>query len=146
MQTTSAIFPTWSARLTSAWQWSLDRFNRISPEAGDALLYLGSALFAFITIYTSTNALYQVWGRMALAPFVFGAVASAAVAWVVHRARRRQAGRRLTTQQHRRAWVVRIGVAICVFAGSLAVPLGFEILWRFDGVAGSHLQPEVQTV
>jgi uncharacterized membrane protein len=37
-------------------------------------------------------------------------------------------------------------VAVCVFAGALAIPLGFEILWRFDGVAGSHLQPEVQSV
>ena len=37
-------------------------------------------------------------------------------------------------------------MAVCVFAGALAIPLGFEILWRFDGVAGSHLQPEVVTV
>ena len=37
-------------------------------------------------------------------------------------------------------------MAACVFAGSLAIPLGFEILWRFDGVAGSHQQPEVVTV
>ncbi len=33
-----------------------------------------------------------------------------------------------------------------MFAGALAIPLGFEILWRFDGVAGSHQQPEVATV
>ena len=50
------------------------------PSAGDALLYFASALFAFATIYTSTNALYQVWGRMALSPFVFGALASAVLA------------------------------------------------------------------
>ena len=62
---------------------------RISPEAGDALLYFGSAVFALITIYTSENALYQVWGRMALSPFVFGALASVVVALVVRRARRR---------------------------------------------------------
>ena len=37
-------------------------------------------------------------------------------------------------------------VAVCVFVGALAIPLGLEILWRFDGVAGSHLQPEVVTV
>jgi Glycosyltransferase family 87 len=143
---TAATFPVWNARLVEAWHQAWDRVMRISPEAGDALLYLASALFAFITICTSTNALYQVWGRMALAPFVFGALASAGVAWAVHRARRRQAGHRLTSRQHRRAWAARIGVAICVFAGALAIPLGFEILWRFDGVAGSHEQPEVQTV
>ena len=110
---------------------------------GDALLYGASALFALLTIYTSTNALYQVWGRMALLPFVFGAVASAVLAGWVRRARRRQPGGALTKRQHRRAWLTRIVVAVCVFAGSLAIPLGFEILWRFDGVAGSHQQPEV---
>ncbi len=143
---TAATLPAWNARLAGVWRPVWDRIMRISPEAGDALLYLASALFALITIYTSMNGLYQVWGRMALAPFVFGAVASAAVAWAVRRARRRQAGHRLTPRQHRRAWAARIGVAICVFAGALAIPLGFEILWRFDGVAGSHEQPEVQTV
>jgi hypothetical protein len=146
MPTTSATFPVWGARLAGAWRRAVERFSRISPEAGDALLYAGSALFAFITIYTSTNALYQVWGRMALAPFVVGAVVSAGVAWAVRRARRRRAGNGLTARQHRRAWAARIGVAVCVFVGALAVPLAFEILWRFDSVAGSHQQPEVVTV
>ena len=122
------------------------RIKRISPEAGDALLYGVSALFALLTIYTSTNALYQVWGRMALLPFVFGAVASGVLAGAVRRARRRQPGGELTKRQHGRAWLTRIVVAVCVFAGALAIPLGFEILWRFDGVAGSHQQPEVVTV
>jgi hypothetical protein len=131
-------------QLAAWWRRSVDRVTRISPEAGDAFLYGASALFALITIYTSTNALYQVWGRMALTPFVFGAVASAALWFVIRRLRRRRAG--LTAAQHRRAWLARLTVAVCVFAGALAVPLGFEILWRFDGVAGSHLQPEVQAV
>ena len=114
---------------------------------GDALLYGVSALFALGTIYTSTNALYQVWGRMALSPFVFGALASAVLAWVLRRARRRQPGQRADAGcQHRRAWLTRIVVAVCVFAGALAIPLGLEILWRFDGVTGSHQQPEVVTV
>jgi Glycosyltransferase family 87 len=130
--------------LPTAWRRSVDRVMRISPEAGDALLYGASALFALITIYTSTNALYQVWGRMALAPFAFGAVASVVLWYVVRRIRRQRAG--LTAAQHRRAWLARLTVAVCVFAGALAIPMGFEILWRFDGVAGSHLQPEVQSV
>ena len=37
-------------------------------------------------------------------------------------------------------------MAVCVFVGALAIPLGLEILWRFDGVTGSHQQPEVVTV
>jgi hypothetical protein len=136
----------WNAASSDLWQRAVDRVKRISPELGDVLLYGASALFALLTIYTSTNGLYEVWGRMALLPFVFGAVASAALAWAVRRARGRQPGRILTQRQHRRAWLARIVVAVCVFAGALAIPLGFEILWRFDGVAGSHLQPEVVTV
>jgi Glycosyltransferase family 87 len=147
MLTDSATtIPTRSGAPAEFWRRLVERAKRIPPELGDALLYGGSALFALLTIYTSTNGLYEVWGRMALLPFVFGAVASGALAWAVRRVRSRQPGRALTMRQHRRAWLTRIVVAVCVFAGSLAVPLGFEILWRFDGVAGSHLQPEVVTV
>jgi hypothetical protein len=138
--------PTWAAPFTDLCLRVWARTKRISPEVGDALLYGVSALFALLTIYTSANALYQVWGRMALLPFLFGAVASAVLAGWVRRARRRQPGGALTKHQHRRAWLTRIVVAVCVFAGALAIPLGFEILWRFDGVAGSHQQPEVRTV
>ena len=146
MPTNSATIPSWAAQVVDLWHRALDRTKRISPESGDALLYLASAVFALGTIYTSTNALYQVWGRMALSPFAFGALASAILAWAVQRARKRQPGHRLTKVQHRRAWLARIVVAVCVFAGALAVPLGLEILWRFDGVAGSHQQPEVVAV
>ena len=106
-----------------------------------------SALFALLTIYTSTNALYQVWGRMALLPFVFGALASAVLAWVVHRARAgaSPAGALTIASTSGPGWRGS-SMAVCVFAGALAIPLGFEILWRFDGVAGSHQQPEVVTV
>jgi hypothetical protein len=115
----------------------------LGPESGDALLYLAGGLFALVTIFTSSNALYEVWGRMALLPYLFGALASVALAWWVRRRRARGA---LSAPAQSRAWMARIVVAACVFAGSLAVPLGFEILWRFDHVAGSHLQPEVVTV
>ena len=142
----STPIPTWSSGFMRASHDAFDRVKRISPEAGDALLYLASAVFALITIDTSTNALYQVWGRMALLPFAFGALASGVLTWAVRRTQRRQPGGALTKPQHHRAWVARIVVAVCVFAGALAIPLGFEILWRFDGVAGSHLQPEVTSV
>ena len=142
----STSFPTPGSRVGQAWARALTEVNRISPEAGDALIYFASAVFALVTIYTSTNALYQVWGRMALLPFVFGASASLVVALLVRRRRRRQPGGALTPRQHRRTWVARLAVALCVFVGSLAIPLGFEILWRFDGVPGSHLQPEVTAV
>jgi hypothetical protein len=136
-----------ASALTSAWLRARTELARISPEAGDALLYFGSAVFALITIYTSENGLYQVWGRMALSPYVAGAVASIVVAVLVRRARQRNAdGGALTTRQHHRAWVARIVIAACVFVGALAIPMGLEILWRFDGTPGSHLQPEVTSV
>jgi hypothetical protein len=122
-----------------------ERVMAIPPEWGDALLYFASALFALATIYTSTNALYQVWGRMALSPFAFGALASAVLAWLVRRARRRRNGA-LSPRQHRRAWLARLVIAGCVFVGALAIPMGLEILWQFDGAPGSHLQPEVTSV
>ena len=148
MPTDSATtIPSWAAPLADLVAAACSgRIKRISPEVGDTLLYGASALFALLTIYTSTNALYQVWGRMALLPFVFGALASGVWPGPLRRARRRQPDGALTKRQHRRAWLTRIVVAVCVFAGSLAIPMGFEILWRFDGVAGSHQQPEVVTV
>src|SRR5271166_628451 len=99
--------PSWTL-LAGSWLRVRERVSRLSPEAGDALLYLGSALFALLTIYTSTNALYQVWGRMALFPFAFGALASTMLVWAVWRARRGQPGHALTPRQHRRAWLARI--------------------------------------
>ena len=146
MPMTALTTTDWSNRCVGLARRAFDRVRRISPVNGDALLYAISALFALLTIYTSTNGLYQVWGRMALAPFVFGAVASAGLALFLRRARRQQPGHRLTAVQHRRTWAVRIAVAVCVFAGALAVPLGMEVLWRFDGTAGSHVQPEGPTV
>jgi hypothetical protein len=144
---TTALTPTdLGNRIVDVARPAYDRVRRISPVNGDALLYFASALFALATIYTSTNGLYEVWGRMALAPFAFGAVASAGLALFLRRARHRQPEQRLTEIQHHRAWVARIGIALCVFAGALAIPMGLEIMWRFDGVAGSHQQPEVGVV
>ena len=107
-----------------------------------------SAVFALLTIYTSTERAVPGVGTHGAAPRSPsgrwpraswpGSCAAPAGA---------QAGRCADDRrQHRRAWLTRIVVAVCVFVGSLAIPMGFEILWRFDGVPGSHLQPEVTTV
>ncbi len=146
MPTTSLTITDWGKRSGDLARRAWDRVGRISPEGGDALLYFASALFALVTIYTSSNGLYQVWGRMALAPFAFGALASTGVVWWVQRARRRAPANQLSELQHRRTWVARIIIAVLVFVGALAVPLGLEVMWRYDGVAGSHQQPEVTTV
>ena len=83
---------------------------------------------------------------MALTPYAAGALASGAglAGWCAAPAAAAGAGPEQAPAP--RAWLARIVVAACVFVGALAIPLSFEVLWRFDHVAGSHQQPEVVTV
>ncbi len=71
-------------------------------------------------------------------------MASVVLALALRRTRRRHGT--LTQRHHRRAWVARLVIAVSVFVGALAIPMGLEILWQFDGVPGSHQQPEVTAV
>jgi Glycosyltransferase family 87 len=123
----------------------LARLRSISPEAGDAVLYLLGATFALVTWLTSGTGLYDQWSRLALGPFLLGVVASAVLARTVHR--RRAQGRPPGRDGGPRwDWVARLGIAACVFIGAVAIPLGLEIAWRFDNAPGTHQQPEVITV
>ena len=65
----STMIPTVSAAASAWWRRGRELLAGISPEAGDALLYLGGAVFALLTIFTSAFPLYQVWGRMAMSPY-----------------------------------------------------------------------------
>ena len=126
---------------------ALTRLRTLSPETGDALLYGLSAAFALVTICTSTLALYRQWAELAIGPFIFGTVASAILAvMVARRARHRGARRRHRPAPRQRNWAIRIAIAVCVFAGATAIPLGLEIVWRSDGDPGSHYQPEVGVI
>ena len=124
------------------------RVKRISPEASNALLYAVSAFFSAAhpigTINECTSAGLSR-GASPCSPFVFWAVrispSSRAPCTTLAQRHRRCTDQR----QHRRAWSPGSGGDLRVRGGA-AIPLGFEILWRFDGVAGSHLQPEVVTV
>jgi hypothetical protein len=122
----------------------------ISPEAGDAIVYALGAAFAFITILTSDQALYRQWADLAVGPFIFGAVAGAVLAFLAHRraARARLAAgtTEVTGDLSRRSWTLRIVLAVAVFAGATAIPLGLEILWRADNDPGTHAQPEVGVI
>jgi hypothetical protein len=118
----------------------------ISSSAGDALLYALSAVFAVITICTSTLALYRQWAELAISAFVFGAVCSAVLAFVAARRHRRNGAGEDSPRHPRRHWMARIGIAACVFAGATAIPLGLEIVWRSHGDPGSHVQPEVPVI
>jgi hypothetical protein len=48
--------------------------------------------------------------------------------------------------QIRWRWPARIVIAVCVFLGATAIPLGLEVLWRSDNDPGSHVQPEVTNI
>ncbi|MGP0029346.1 MAG: glycosyltransferase 87 family protein, partial [Acidimicrobiales bacterium] len=126
---------------------ALARLSAVGPEAGDALLYGASAVFALVIISFSTLALYRQWGELALGPFLFGTVVSTVLALVVARRRAGAAAEPTRADRVLRwAWTARVAVAACVFLGATVIPLALEILWRSDGDPGSHFQPEVQTI
>jgi Glycosyltransferase family 87 len=125
---------------------ALTRLRTLSPETGDALLYGFSAAFALITICTSTLALYRQWAELAIGWFIFGAVTSTVLAVTAARRSRQSAGAAVSPRRTHRNWVARIAIAVCVFAGATAIPLGLEIVWRSDGDPGSHFQPEVGVI
>jgi hypothetical protein len=118
----------------------------MSPGSGDALLYGLSAAFALVTILTSTLALYRQWAELAIGPFIFGTFCSGLLAFIAARRSHRRGNTGFTSQRCHRDWVVRIAIAVCVFAGATAIPLGLEIVWRSDGDPGSHYQPEVGVI
>jgi hypothetical protein len=136
----------WRTRLRGAGSLR-HRVGSISPEAGDAILYAAGALFALLTILTSNQALYRQWANLAIGPFIAGAVLAAGVALLAARWARRSPDRHESVALiSRRSWTLRIIVAVAVFAGATAIPLGLEILWRADNDPGTHAQPEVGVI
>ena len=111
----------------AGWQ----KIRSLSPEGTDALLYLGSFVFALLTIEISKIALYRWWGEMALAPYL---VASLASAWTAKHTPRRRNATRIT-----------IAMLVCVTA--VLLPLLSQVLAQ-AGSLGSiiHAQPEVLVI
>ncbi len=138
--------PAPSAALPIARRGALTRLRSLSPESGDALLYLVGSLFAFVTILGSATGLYAQWGELSVAPFLLGVVASIALAAVARRHRRSVPLADLPAPRDHRALKGRLAVALCVFIGAVAIPLSLEIVWRFNSDPGTHQQPEVITV
>jgi hypothetical protein len=134
--------PTRRAALRRAERRALKSTRALSPETVDAIVYAVGAIFALITIFASDQALYRQWAELAIGPFIFGAVAGAVLAYVARRRNKHAAATDPDTPAApptRRSWMFRIGLAILVFAGATAIPLGLEILWR-------HAQPEVAVI
>jgi hypothetical protein len=90
----------------------------------DAALYAGSAVVALIVAATAGIPLFREWGRLAIAPYVAGALLAA---W----AGRRPSSRRLLAF-----------LAIAVFLGAAIVPLALETAWRAATGPGFHAQSE----
>jgi len=138
--------------------------RRWSPEWRDAFLYGISALFALCSLLFAGIPLYRQWAEMALGPYLGAAVLMAVVAWFVGR----RAGARVDgaddtdragnletsetpgaaalrrSRRHRRT--ARIAAFVIVLAGATVVPLTMEVIWRYEGNAALHVQPEVIVV
>jgi hypothetical protein len=133
-----------------------------SPVERDAVLYAGSALFAIGTAQLASISLYQQWGRLAVGPYAFGAVASAAAARRARRSRDRNTaavaagapargvdGDRGSGGQSGPGWhwtTSRAVIFLVVLLGATLVPLSLEVLWRTDSGGSAHVQPEVSVV
>ncbi|MGA2519497.1 MAG: glycosyltransferase family 87 protein [Acidimicrobiales bacterium] len=128
-----------------------------SPVERDAVLYAASALFAIGTAQAASIGLYQQWGRLAVGPYAFGAVASAFAA-----RRHRRKVRAALAHPERRPVVAdhldggnaptwhwtgpRAAIFLVVLLGATLVPLSLEVLWRTDQGGTAHVQPEVAVV
>jgi len=118
-----------------------------SPEERDAVLYSASALFAVCTAQLSSIALYQQWGRLAVGPYAFGALASA---WAARRARTRAARAAMAgapAPDHGWHWNPRRTVIfLVVLLGATLLPLSLEVMWQADTGCTTHVQPEALVI
>ncbi len=118
----------------------------LSPEWRDALLYGASALFAGVTGLVVGISLYRQWGQLAVGPYALAAVIMAVVAW----RRGRTAGVPVLdgegSRGDRARRTARVIAFLIVLFGATLVPLGLEVVWRSEGNAAQHVQPEVVVV
>jgi hypothetical protein len=122
----------------------------LSPEWRDALLYGCSAVFAGVAALAMGIPLYRQWGQLAVGPYAAATVLMVVVAWW-HR-RPSAPGRRdtdavgaSTTRRRRWTWARVIAFFIVLF-GATVMPLALEVVWRSEGNAALHVQPEVVVV
>jgi hypothetical protein len=151
----------------------LDVLRGLSSESRDALLYGCSALFAGIISFAVSIPLYRQWGRMAVGPYALAAVLMILVA---RRVADRSAGHELEpidgpasesaapatisagaqsgrpTPRPRvgragdRSKAARVIAFMIVLLGATVLPLTAEVIWRTEGNAALHVQPEVTVV
>jgi MYXO-CTERM domain-containing protein len=120
----------------------------LSAEGRDAFLYGCSAVFAGVAAVAMGIPLYRQWGQLAVGPY-----ALAAVFMVVVARRSGPAGRKIgragagAAERRRRRWNwARVVGFVIVLFGATLVPLSLEVVWRSEGNAALHVQPEVVVV
>ncbi|MDA8367147.1 MAG: glycosyltransferase 87 family protein, partial [Actinomycetota bacterium] len=115
--------------------------RRQSPAGRDAVLYALAATFAGLTIVVAGIALYRAWGEMAVGPYAGAAVVAFGTSW--WQRRRQRAG----APPSRRVIVgLRLGAFGIALIGATLAPLTMEVIWRSEGNAAAHVQPEVLVV
>ena len=138
---------------------SLEILQSLSPEGRDAFLYACSALFAGIAALAMGIPLYRQWGQMAVGPYAAALLMMVVVGVrgptrpVVPSepaavsssggGRHRRPG---SVTGGRRWKVARVVAFLIVLFGATIVPLAMEVIWRSEGNAALHVQPEVLVV
>ena len=124
-----------------------DFLSGLSAEWRDAFLYGCSALFAGIAAVAMGIPLYRQWGQLAFGPYAAAALFMAVVAWRFGRRPRVTAGTVGADRRRRRRWNwARVVAFVIVLFGATVVPLALEVVWRSEGNAALHVQPEVMVV
>jgi hypothetical protein len=159
-----------SRMLGNAYRRAFRTVRSWSPEWRDSVLYSMAAIFAGATAIAAGIPLYRQWGQIAVGPYAGAAVFMAVVAWraglrptrksrpAPPRAGHPENGKNspnpadsdllgeTTTGRNRRWQAARLGACIVVLAGATVVPLTMEVIWRSEGDAAAHVQPEVLVV
>jgi hypothetical protein len=120
--------------VSTFWSWR--------PEERDAVLYLGSALFAAATALQSSFRLYATWGRLAAGPYA----AAGILAGLAARHRARTSGPWSAAHRSSTWTPARLGVYLLALVGATLLPLALEVLWSADTGWKTHAQEEVVVV
>jgi len=137
---------------------ALSGLRRLSPEWRDTVAYACSALFAGVTALAVGIPLYRQWGQMAVAPYLVAAGVTALAGWRCTVAGRRtpetgppdgagvSEGAEPSPTGVRWRKAARVVAFLVVLFGATVVPLTMEVIWRSEGNAALHVQPEVLVV
>ncbi len=129
------------------WSGPIEWVRALSPEGRDAFLYTASAIFAAITAFGAGIPLYRQWGQMAVVPYAVAALLTGVVAIGMRRgAAAREDTGRAPRERDRGRKAARIAAFAIVLFGATVVPLALEVVWRSEGNAALHVQPEVLVV